>query len=234
MIPKPAQRFPSPVKPGNLKQKPSSIRRAFCGGQTFAKLIVRRWGHLAPVDHDISMKFRWERESEQLLQSVAESSLHCPSCFPSNKWHCFYCCWYVKRGGKKQTKKTEGLFSSHRTQIWSQPFTHNMHLTKEKISVTGEITDQPLPSVTEAQYSWWKEKKNTTKKKKKIKKAKPQRIANEVFHNTITRIIFICFELFFFKWVEHMVQGLGIGSNKPFSQQWLMSLPNALAVYSNS
>lgn len=31
-----------------------------------------------------------------------------------------------------------------------------------------------------------------------------------------------------------MVQGLGIGSNKPFSQQWLMSLPNALAVYSNS
>lgn len=45
-----------------------------------------------------------------------------------------------------------------------------------------------------------KRKKNTTKKKKlKIKKAKPQRIANEVFHNTITRIIFICFEFFFFK-----------------------------------
>lgn len=110
MIPKPAQRFPSPVKPGNLKQKPSSIRQAFYGGQTFAKLTVRRWGHMAPVDHDISMKFRCERESEQLLQSVAESSLHCPSCFPSNKWHCFYCCWYVKRGGKKKTKKQRDYF----------------------------------------------------------------------------------------------------------------------------
>lgn len=162
MIPKPPQLFPSPMKPGNLKQKPSRIRHAFCGSQTFAKLTVRRWGHLAPVDHDISMKSRWERESEQLLLSVAESSLHCPSCFPSNKWHCFYCCWYVKRG-KKKKKKTEGLFSSHRTQRWSQPFTHNMHLTKEKTSVTGEITEQPLPSVTEAQYSWWKEKRTTTK-----------------------------------------------------------------------
>lgn len=45
-----------------------------------------------------------------------------------------------------------------------------------------------------------KRKKEHHKKKikLKIKKAKPQRIANEVFHNTITRIIFICFEFFFF------------------------------------